>query len=45
VPPPGVQPLELAARDPRVFGAMIAGLEAHGVKLDRGDSATSRGGR
>jgi saccharopine dehydrogenase-like NADP-dependent oxidoreductase len=35
VPPPGVQPLELVARDPQAYLAMIAGLEAHGVKLDR----------
>jgi len=38
VPPAGVRPLELAARDPRVFRAMIVGLEAHGVRLDRRSS-------
>jgi lysine 6-dehydrogenase len=35
VPPPGVQPLELVARDPRAYRAMIDGLEAHGVRLTR----------
>jgi saccharopine dehydrogenase-like NADP-dependent oxidoreductase len=35
VPPAGVQPLELVARDPRAYRAMIEGLEAHGVRLDR----------
>ena len=35
VPPHGVQPLELVARDPGAYQAMIAGLGAHGVKLDR----------
>ena len=35
VPPPGVQPLERVARDPRAYRAMIDGLAAHGVKLDR----------
>jgi hypothetical protein len=32
VPPAGVQPLEKVAKDPRAYRAMIAGLEAHGVK-------------
>ena len=35
VPPPGVQPLERVARDPRAYRAMIEGLEAHGVRLGR----------
>jgi lysine 6-dehydrogenase len=35
VPPPGVQPLERVAREPRAYRAMIDGLAAHGVKLDR----------
>jgi saccharopine dehydrogenase-like NADP-dependent oxidoreductase len=35
VPPPGVQPLERVARDPRAYRAMIEGLAAHGVKLAR----------
>jgi saccharopine dehydrogenase-like NADP-dependent oxidoreductase len=38
LPPPGVQPLELVARDPRAFRAMIDGLAAHGVRLDRRSS-------
>ena len=35
VPPPGVQPLELVARDPRAYRFMVDGLASHGVRLER----------
>ena len=35
VPPPGVQPLERVARDPRAHTCMLDGLAAHGVRLQR----------
>ena len=35
VPPPGVQPLEKVARDPRAYAHMLTRLEAHGVMLSR----------
>ena len=34
-PEPGVQPLELVARDQRAFRSIVGGLVSHGVTLDR----------
>ena len=35
VPPPGVRPLELVARDPRAYRFILEALAAHGVRLER----------